>query len=166
VLDGPGLEPRHFSWIAVGSEDPRPRIVEALIPACRDAATVMAYHSSFELGCLKKLAEWVPSRASELMAIHDRVVDLLPIVREHVYDPAFGGSFSLKKVLPVLVPSLSYAGLSIGKGDVAAAELYRVMFESMPDAERRYTSEALLEYCRLDTLAMVELYRELCMLSG
>jgi hypothetical protein len=166
VIDAPGAVPRHYAWIAVGSEDPRPRIVEALIPACRDAATVMAYHSSFELGCLKKLAEWVPGRASELMSIHDRIVDLLPIVREHVYDPAFGGSFSLKKVLPALVPGLSYAGLSIGKGDVAAAELYRVMFEEMTDADRKYTSEALLEYCRLDTLAMVELHRELAVLSA
>jgi hypothetical protein len=93
----------------------------------------------------------------------------LPIVREHVYDPAFGGSFSIKKVLPALVPHLSYAGLTIGKGDVAAAELYRVMFagpEVMTDVERAYVTEALLEYCRLDPVAMVQLHSALIALSG
>jgi hypothetical protein len=154
-------EPVHHAWIARGAEDPRPRIAEALVAACRGASTVMAYYASFEQGCLKKLAEWVPARSAELMAIHDRVVDLLPIVREHVYDPAFGGSFSIKKVLPALVPHLSYDGLTIGRGDVAAAELWRVMFAEMPDSEREYVSDALLEYCRLDTEAMVALLRAL-----
>jgi hypothetical protein len=166
VIASPGAEPVHHAWIARGSDDPRPRIVEALIAACRDAATIMAYYAPFELTCLKKLAEWVPARASELMGIHDRIVDLLPIVREHVYDPAFGGSFSIKRVLPALVPSLSYDGLTIGKGDVAAAELWRVMFSEMPDVEREYVSDALLEYCRLDTHAMVELHRALMAMSG
>lgn len=161
VIAAPGAEPVHHQWIARGAGDPRPRIAEALVAACEGAATIMAYYAAFEQTCLKRLAEWVPSRALELMSIHDRIVDLLPIVREHVYDPAFGGSFSIKKVLPALVPSLSYDGLTIGKGDVAAAELWRVMFTPMPDAEREYVSDALLEYCRLDTHAMVELHRAL-----
>ena len=161
LLAHPGAEPVHRAWIARSDEDPRPRIAEALVAACREAATVMAYYSPFEMGCLKRLAEWVPARAPELMAIHDRVVDLLPIVRDHVYDPAFGGSFSIKKVLPALVPSLSYAGLTINKGDVAAAELWRVMFGGIDDREREQVCNALLEYCRLDTHAMVELHRVL-----
>lgn len=166
VITAPAATPVHFQWIARGSEDPRASIVEALVAACRDAVTVMAYYSPFEQTCLKKLAEWVPERATELMAIHDRIVDLLPIVREHVYDPAFGGSFSIKKVLPALVPHLSYEGLTIGKGDVAAAELWRVMFAEMPESERQYVSEALLEYCRRDTEAMVELHRVLVALGS
>jgi len=161
LLASPDAEPRHFEWIARGADDPRPRIVEALIAACRDATTIMAYYSAFEQTCIKRLAEWVPEREAELMSIHDRIVDLLPIVRDHVYDPAFGGSFSIKKVLPALVPTMSYAGLTIAKGDVAAAELYRIMFAEMPDSEREYVSDALLEYCRRDTEAMVELHRAL-----
>jgi hypothetical protein len=105
----------------------------------------------------------------EMMDIHDRIVDLLPIVREHVYDPAFGGSFSIKKVLPALVPTLSYEGLRIAKGDVAAQELWRIMFSSeaeMPDSEREYVADALLEYCRRDTEAMVALHRVLGALAS
>jgi hypothetical protein len=161
VLAYPGAEPVHYEWIARGSDDPRPRIVEALVVACRDAVTVMAYFSAFEKGCLSRLAEWVPARATELMSIHDRIVDLLPIVRDHVYDPAFGGSFSIKNVLPALVPTMSYEGLVISKGDRAAAELYRIMFSEMTDSEREYVSDGLLEYCKRDTEAMVELHRSL-----
>jgi hypothetical protein len=161
VISEPGAEPVHRAWIARGSDDPRPRIVEHLLAACRGASTVLAYFSSFEKGCLERLATWVPERERELLELRDRVVDLLPIVREHVYDPAFGGSFSIKKVLPALVPHMSYAGLKISRGDLAASELYRIMFEEMPDAEREYTSDALLEYCRMDTEAMVQLYKAL-----
>jgi hypothetical protein len=163
VLPAPGVEASHFEWIARGPEDPRASISEALVAACRGAETVMAYNAPFEKTCLKRLADWVPERGAELMSIHDRVVDLLPIVRDHVYDPAFGGSFSIKRVLPALVPGLSYEGLTIGKGDVAAAELWRVMFagETMTESERDYVSQALLEYCRLDTHAMVELHSAL-----
>ena len=165
VIMYPGAEPAHFAWIARGAGDPRPRIAEALVAACRNAVTVMAYFSSFEKGCLERLAEWVPARAEELMSIHGKIVDLLPIVREHVYDPAFGGSFSIKKVLPALVPHLSYDGLVISKGDRAAAELYRIIFAEMPDSEREYVSDALLEYCKRDTEAMVELFATLTRLA-
>jgi uncharacterized protein DUF2779 len=166
MIAEPGAEPVHHAWIARGADDPRPAIVEQLLVACRGAVTVMAYFSSFEKGCLERLAEWVPTRERELLEIRDRIVDLLPIVREHVYDPAFGGSFSIKKVLPALVPHMSYAGLTISKGDVAASELYRVMFADMADSEREYLSDALLEYCRTDTEAMVELHRALAILAG
>jgi hypothetical protein len=158
----PGADPVHRAWIARGPDDPRARIAEALVAACRDVTTVMAYNASFEQTCLKRLAQWVPQRAEELMSIHDRVVDLLPMVREHVYDPAFFGSFSIKRVLPALVPELSYAGLRIAKGDVASAELWRMMFDpTMPESEREYVSEGLLEYCKRDTEAMVGLLEAL-----
>jgi hypothetical protein len=167
TIASPGAPATHRAWIARSADDPRQAIALQVIEACRGAATVMAYFASFEQGCLKRLAEWVPEHAAPLMDIHARLVDMLPIVREPVYDPAFGGSFSIKKVLPALVPHLSYQGLTIGKGDVAAAELYRVMFAGagMPDAEREYVIDALLEYCRLDTEAMVQLHDALLTLS-
>lgn len=163
-----GAPATHRAWIARGAGDPRRAISLQVIEACRGAATVMAYFAAFEQGCLKRLAEWVPEHADELMDVHDRIVDMLPLVREHVYDPAFGGSFSIKKVLPALVPHLSYQGLAIARGDVAAAELYRVMFagDDMPDSERDYVTDALLEYCRMDTEAMVHLHDTLIALCG
>jgi hypothetical protein len=163
TIAAPGAPAKHAAWLARPGEDPRPGIAAALVAACEGAVTVMAYNASFEAGCLKHLAEWVPSHAEPLMAIHDRIVDLLPMVRENVYDPAFGGSFSIKKVLPALVPELSYDGLAIAKGDVAAQELARVLFagDEMTSGERERVTEALLAYCERDTEAMVALHRAL-----
>lgn len=153
-----GATPVHREWIARGPDDPRAAIARSLATTCEGAATVMAYFASFEKGCITRLAEAVPALATELLAINDRIVDLLPLVRDHVYDPAFGGSFSIKRVLPALVPSMSYAGLSIAKGDVAASELWRVMFGAVDEVEREYVTAALLEYCKRDTEAMVALF--------
>jgi hypothetical protein len=102
-----------------------------------------------------------------LQGIVARLWDQAEIFKSDYIHPDFYGSFSIKKVLPALVPHLSYQGLTIGKGDVAAAELYRVMFAGagMPDAEREYVIDALLEYCRLDTEAMVQLHDALLTLS-
>jgi hypothetical protein len=70
----------------------------------RGARTIVAYHAPFERQCIVQLAEAVPSLAAPLGSIAERLVDLLPIIRNHVYHPDFGGSFSLKRVLPPWCP--------------------------------------------------------------
>lgn len=158
LLDARSAPPRHLEWLAQGAADPRPRLATELVAACGGARTVMAYHAPFERGCLDRLAGWVPEQAEALRALLARTVDLLPFVRDHVYDPRFGGSFSIKKVLPALVPDLSYDGLRIARGDVASGELWRIMFDTTLDERaRETTAEALRAYCRTDTLAMVRL---------
>ncbi len=97
-----------------------------------------------------------PDLAPALNAIVERLVDLLLILKEHVYHPKFKGSYSIKKVLPVLVPDLSYEGLPIGDGDMAIT-----MFAKMASGEVADTGQVrtdLLAYCELDTLAMVRLH--------
>jgi hypothetical protein len=95
--------------------------------------------------------------------VQSRIVDLLPVVRDHVYHPAFGGSFSLKAVLPALVPHLSYEGLAIAEGTAASAALDRLLFggDAVSAEERASLERALLAYCALDTLAMVRLLARL-----
>src|SRR5439155_1313267 len=86
-----------------------------------------------------------PALAKELQRIEKKLVDLLPLVRNHVYHPDFGGSFSIKRTLPALVPGLSYADLRIGEGETATLELMRLMFdEELQPAERAELREALL----------------------
>jgi hypothetical protein len=149
----------HFDWLADGPGDPRPALAERLVEACGSARAVVAYFARFEKDCLEHLAAAVPALATELRGIASRLVDLLPVVRDHVYDPAFGGSFSLKKVLPALVPGSGYGGLEIAEGETASHELVRLIFhgEAMMAQERAYLRENLLEYCRRDTLAMIQL---------
>jgi len=96
------------------------------------------------------------------------MVDLLPLVRNHVYHPGFAGSFSIKKVLPALVPGLGYDDLAIADGAVASARLQALLLDeaSVPPAEREPLRRALLAYCERDTLGMVRLVERLRALAG
>jgi predicted RecB family nuclease len=151
----------HHEWIAEGPGDPRDALARALIEACRGAKTVVAYFASFERGCIEALAEALPHLAAELESINGRLVDLHPVVRDRVYDPAFEGSFGLKAVIPALLPDLGYEDLEIGEGQTASAELARLMFGSATGEERRELSANLLVYCERDTAVMVALLAKL-----
>jgi len=153
----------HHQSIAGGPEDPRPALAEAVVEACAGARKVVAYHASFERECIKRLREGAPHLAKELERIERRLVDLLPVIRRHVYHPDFAGGFSIKKTLPALVPGLSYADLKVQDGEVATVELQRLMFQGdqMQAPERAALREALLRYCERDTWAMVKLLEKL-----
>ena len=159
---------RHQEYLAAAGEDPRPALAADLVRVCDSAETIVAYYASFEKGCIERLAEAVPVHADALRRINDRIVDLLPIVRDHVYDLAFHGSFSLKKVLPTLVPKLSYEDLDVKDGGSATVLLAQVLL----DPERIGGDEAvlklrrqLLAYCERDTEAMVRLAEALRAMS-
>ena len=77
-------------------------------------------YSSFEATRLRELGEHFKDLASSLARVRKRIVDLLPLIRDHVYDPDFHGSFSLKSVLPALVPELGYDNLEITDGGLAS----------------------------------------------
>ena len=162
-VEGPD-QTKHFEFLTEGNDDPRRAIIDAVIEACRGSGTVLAWYASFEDGRLKELAAAFPERASELEEVRSRLIDLLPIVRENVYHPEFGGSFSLKAVLPALVPGLNYEDLAIRNGGEAMAVLARLMTEgeARPVEERRKVREDLLAYCERDTFAMVRLLARLC----
>ena len=152
----------HHEWLAEDDSDPRPGIARALLDACAGASTVTAYYASFEQGAIRLLADACPELGDELRALADRIVDLLPIVRDHVYHPRFGGSFSLKKVLPALVPELTYEGMTIAEGETASVELARLMFgKGVLASEREALRRDLLKYCERDTEAMVALAKAL-----
>jgi len=159
---------RHHEWLAEGADDPRPALAEALARALRGAKTVVAYNAGFESGCIQGLREAAPELDKELARAQRRLRDLLPLVRDHVYHPDFRGSFSLKRVAPALVPDLHYDDLAIADGELASVELERLLVRgsSMTPAERRELRRALLEYCKVDTLAMVRVVERLRGLRG
>lgn len=147
----------HHAWVADGPGDPRPEIARRVVEACRGARTVVAYNMAFERSCLERMALALPAHAEGLRGVVARLADPLAVVREHVYHPDFGGSFSLKSVLPALVPDLSYDGLAIADGQLAQIALNRLVLggEALAPEERATQREALLRYCEVDTLAMV-----------
>ena len=151
----------HHEWLAEGAGDPRPALAQRLIRACEGARTVVAYSAGFERGRLMEMADALPALAVPLQSIADRLMDLLPVVRNHVYHPGFGGSFSLKSVLPAMVPELSYDDLAISDGAAASQELERLLFqeaELTPEAKAQLRSD-LLRYCHQDTWGLVRLLR-------
>jgi hypothetical protein len=157
----------HNEWLAEGPDDPRPAIAAALVAACRGARTVLMY-TGFERARIRSLADAVPALRDDLLALDARLVDLAKIVRGHVYHPEFGGSFSLKEVLPALVPELSYDDLEVNDGSIASALLNRMLLRNDPatPAERAALRANLLAYCKTDTWAMVKLVERLRELAG
>jgi hypothetical protein len=147
----------HSEWVPDTPGDPRVEIASRVVEACAGARTVVAYNAGFEKGCLEALANACPGHAVALRDIIARLADPLPVVREHVYHPDFEGSFSLKSILPALVPDLGYDDLAIAEGDSASRELTRLVVgdATLLPAERALKREQLLRYCERDTLAMV-----------
>ena len=153
----------HHEWLADGPGDPRAQFAAALLDACRGTKTVLAYNAPFEKRCIAGLIDAVPRLARQLSTLHDRVEDLLPIVRDHVYHPDFRGSFSIKDVLPALVPDMGYEDLDIQDGGMASAVLEVLLLgrDGLSAGERTTLREKLLRYCERDTLAMVRLHERL-----
>jgi hypothetical protein len=159
---------RHVEWLADELEDPREPLARAMIDACRDARVILVYHQPFESTRIRELAEALPHLADDLLDIRGRLLDLKRIVMDHVYHPGFEGSFSLKKVLPVLVPDLGYDDLEIQGGGDAMVDIARLLLdpESFAPGEREQLRTDLLAYCERDTLAMVKLLERLRELAG
>lgn len=149
----------HREWLAEGRADPRAGLACAVVEAAQGADFVLAYFAPFERKMLLHLARIVPRYAEELKQIADRLFDLLPVVRNHVYHPSFAGSFSLKKVYPGLVGGSGYASLEVQDGGAAAhlLEDYLVRGRVPHGQDEASLRSHLLAYCKQDTQALVEL---------
>lgn len=157
----------HAEWLAEGPKDARPLLAEAMIRATQNARRVVMY-TPFEKTRIRELQEAVPELRDELVALEMKLIDLHPVVRDHVYHPDFLGSFSLKAVLTPMVPELTYSDLVIVDGMVASVEIARLLFvaDHIPTHERDRVRADLLAYCKQDTWAMVRLLEELRKLAG
>jgi hypothetical protein len=153
-------ELRHEEFLHKNVSDPRKVLAESLLESLGDRGSICVY-SPYERSILEQLAVAIPSLKPALSRIVNRLWDLFPIIRDHYYHPAFSGSYSIKSVLPAMVPSLAYGDLAIQEGGHAASQYYRMVFVETDWIERATIEEALLRYCERDTLAMVELRRAL-----
>jgi len=159
VLQSDGVV-THHEYLHTDTSDPRPPLMKSLLMHISEHGSIVVYNRSFERRILKGLAESFPEYASELQSIIDRLWDQLTVLRKHYEHPDFCGSKSLKAVLPVLVPSLSYKTLDIQEGGDAPA-VWNMMLSANSETERQESHRRLRAYCRLDTLAMVEIHKVL-----
>jgi predicted RecB family nuclease len=159
----------HHPWLAEGPEDPRPALARAVLDIVDQGTTLVAYFANFEQRMFRMLAAFLPpEEGARLIRKCDHFVDLLPLVRNHVYHPEFGGRFSLKKVLPALIPELAYDDLEIQSGNIASKQLESYILNQEPPngAARNSLRDHLLAYCERDTIALVRLTKVLKELGG
>jgi hypothetical protein len=148
---------RHDAFLDVSGESPLQAFVESLLRAVAGAASVVVWNQSFEGARLRELADRFPEHATRLLAIVDRMVDLLPIYRQHYYHRDMRGSWSIKAVLPAIAPDLDYGGLDVSDGGEAQKVYLQATDPGITTQARERLRSGLLAYCERDTLAMVRL---------
>jgi hypothetical protein len=146
----------HREYLCNEDKDPREEFTQTLLDALGTEGSIVIY-TSYETGVLNSIIEHFPQYIDDLQSVIDRFIDLYAIIRRHYYHPKFYGSFSLKYVLPALVPEMSYENLSIQEGMQASIEYLRMIDPTTPEDEKARLRQDLLTYCGQDTLAMVKI---------
>jgi CRISPR/Cas system-associated exonuclease Cas4 (RecB family) len=150
----------HTPFLDISGSDPSKGFAEALLAACGSEGPVFVYNASFEMARIRELGERFPKLNKSLMAINDRIVDLLPIAEQHYYHPSQQGSWSIKKVLPAVAPELRYDALDgVQDGGMAMDAFLEAIHPDTDKARASEIEKQLLEYCTLDTYAMVRLWQ-------
>ena len=150
----------HTEFLDISGNDPSGPFAHALIVACGELGPVYVYNAGFETARMSELAMRYPQFSPTLLAINARVVDLLPIARERYYHPSQQGSWSIKKVLPAVVPELRYDSLEGVQDGGMAMEAFMEAIHPDTHLERKnQIQQQLLAYCKLDTYAMVRLWQ-------
>lgn len=140
------------------------RLLERLRADIGDEGSVISWHASFERTRNKEMGELFPDYAAFLADLNDRMADLEDVFKADYVDAGFDGSTSIKKVLPVICPELSYEELDVQDG-ASAMDAWQKMVAAEGEESDQIAS-ALLGYCKLDTFAMLEIYRFLVRLAG
>ena len=151
----------HYEFLAETGNDPRIKFIENLLLDTKSEGDILTYNKSFEVLRLKEIAEAFPKYKKEIEERINRVKDLmLPFQKKYYYNYKMQGSYSIKYVLPAIIPELSYKDLEINEGGLASIAFESLFYETdlMRIADTRTN---LLEYCKLDTLAMVKLLEKL-----
>lgn len=157
----------HKEYLHTDASDPRPKLIPALLDACKGNGNIVAYYSKFEMQRISELADYSKDHKSALEALLDRFVDPLPIFRDFVYDNGFEGSFSLKTVAPsILGEEQSYDGMLVADGSAAQRAFEEIISPNTPSDRRQELIAASIEYCKKDTLMMVDLVKWLMRESG
>ncbi len=147
---------QHVEFLDVTGDDPRKACAEGLVEHIGNEGILIAYNAGFEKRVIRELAEMYPDMSESLLEMNERFVDLLPITRNAYYHPSQMGSWSIKAMLPALVPELNYADLD-GVQNGGDAQLAWMQAASADVEERKRIADQLLQYCKLDTLAMVKI---------
>lgn len=87
---------------------------------------------------------------------------MVPFQQKHYVTPSMNGSYSIKYVLPSLVPDMkeAYQKLDSVQNGAEAMNAFSNI-SKLDNSEKQKIRSSLLEYCKLDTLAMVKILNHL-----
>jgi hypothetical protein len=159
VLEADGTM-QHREYLHTTGDDPRPALAKQLVKEIGPCGSVVVYNARFERGVLLELARALPKHQPALRGMMARLWDQLDIFRNDYLDPAFEGSNSIKKVLPVLVPELSYDDLHVKRGDQAQT-VWQMLLNAKDEERREELAAQLRAYCERDTFAMAAIHEAL-----
>jgi len=162
ILESTDAEPKHFEFLHVAPDDPSKSFAESLQTHLGQTGSVIVWHKSFECGRNDEIATRNPATKVFMDSLKDRIYDLEDVFKKqyHVHRD-YRGSTSIKRILPVLVPELSYEELEIQEGGNAAETWNKIVNGSLADAEKEKAINDLKDYCGLDTYAMYSIWRTL-----
>ncbi len=162
IIHEEGGEIQHADFLHIDNSNPDQQFVEAMKRHLPPTGSVLVWSERFEKGINDQIAQRLPSDATFITSVQDRIVDLIEPFdgKTAVYwHPNFLGKSSIKFVLPALVPELSYKELEIQEGGAAADTWNRIVSGEYSKEEAEGKIQALRKYCHLDTLAMVEIWK-------
>ena len=162
VLESPTAELKHLEYLHDDNSNPIPSLLKQLKEDIGDRGTVLTWNMSYEKGCNERMSKLYPEYADFLASLNERINDLMiPFAKMWFFDKDFFGSASIKKVMPVLAPELSYKSLNVSDGLLARRTWTQTVLEGKNQADREQIMEDLSKYCTLDTFAMVRILEEL-----
>jgi Domain of unknown function(DUF2779) len=159
VVDAPGAEPRHFDYLHTRRTDPSSSLLCSLKKHIGGTGSVLAWNAPFEKSCNQGMALRNPQYAEFLNGVNARLYDLALIFKDTYVDYRFKGSLSIKNVLPVMAPELSYTALKVRNGEMAIQSITELIGRTL--FGRSKIIRQLKDYCSLDTLAMVRIFEAL-----
>ena len=161
ILKTPESEPVYYDYLMqAADEQEMANLIDHLSAGIGSEGSIIAWHAAAERGFQKNLGFLRPEKEEFFETLNQRLFDLETIFTSQAYmHPAFEGKTSLKKVLPVLVPSLNYSDLNIQEGSLASHRWDTALTETPHIKEQIF--DDLRKYCQRDTLAMVEIYKHL-----
>lgn len=161
VIREPNGELEHYDYLGRNSKHaPMPELLASLRSHIDNSGSVIVWYKVFESGRNAEMGRAYPEYADFLEGVNNRIIDLMDVFsKQHFVHHKFNGSSSIKAVLPVLVPELSYKAMDIQNGATASIRWFDAVSGNVDTAQADKTFDDLLKYCCLDTLAMVEIYR-------
>lgn len=155
-----------FEFLVPPGEDGRKAFTEAFIEATEKPGQIVVFNTLLEKGILYHLGKLYHEHAAAIHERLQRMADLeTPFKNDWYYHPGMQGGYSMKNILPALVPGLSYEQISIRDGMDAMYVYQQLMHETDPAKKIKGTQD-LLAYCQMDTLGLYEVFRYLERLVG